>query len=97
MNAARNAWFGMAEDTFRLGLAAQSVIALRLAKAAFGGAAAQEEAHLMICEKAQAAVDVQAVMTRSLLAGEAHLAPGRALALYRRRVEANRKRLSRGE
>jgi hypothetical protein len=97
MSEASNAWFGFAEDAIRLGFAAQSVIALRVAKVALGGTAAGEEAQRMVVEKAQAAIEVQALMTQSLIAGEAHLAPARVLGLYRRRVEANRRRLCRGE
>jgi hypothetical protein len=47
----------------------------------------------MISEKALTALDAHFVVAGSLLAGEAHLAPARTLALYRRRVQANRSRL----
>jgi hypothetical protein len=83
-------------DAMRLGFEAQSVIGLRLAKAAWGGAAAQDEAQLMVCEKAKAAVDAQAVLAASLISGQGHLGPARAMALYRRRIQANRRRLLKG-
>jgi hypothetical protein len=31
-----------------------------------------------------------------MIAGEGHLAPARALALYRRRIQANQRRLAKG-
>jgi hypothetical protein len=96
MSAHRNAWLDLCSDAVRLGLEAQSVIGLRVAKAAFGGPAAQAEAHLMIAEKTKTAIDAQMLFARSLIAGQAHLAPARALSLYRRRVKANQRRLIRG-
>jgi hypothetical protein len=81
-------------NTARLSLEAGEVIGLRLLQAAFG-VAAHDEAQLMITEKAQAALDAQFLIAGSVMAGEAHLAPGRAVALYRRRVQANRRRLTR--
>jgi hypothetical protein len=48
----------------------------------------------MTSEKAEAALDALFVIGDSLLNGEAHLAPARTLALYRRRVQANRSRLT---
>jgi hypothetical protein len=96
MPAFRNPWLSLSMDALRLGFESQSVIGLRMAKAAWGGPAAQDEARLMVTEKAQAAVDAQFVLAKSLLSGEGHLAPARAMALYRRRVRANQRRLSKG-
>ena len=92
----RNPWFDLSMDTFMLGLESQSVIGLRLLKAAMGGEAAQREAALMVAEKAQAVVDVHLVLAKSAIAGQAHLGPSRAVALFRRRVQANRRRLGYG-
>jgi len=78
----------------RLGVEASEVIGLRIIQAAFGGVATHAEAQLMITEKAQAALDAQFLIAGSVMAGEAHLAPGRAVALYRKRVQANSRRLS---
>ena len=86
--------FQLPLDAIRLGIEAQSVIALRLMKVAVGGAPAQKEIGLMLTEKAQAAFDVQMEMGLSALAGKAHLAPARTVALYRRRVRANQRRLT---
>ncbi|MGI8841009.1 MAG: hypothetical protein ACR2F8_09575 [Caulobacteraceae bacterium] len=96
MTARRNPWLSLSMDAMRLGMEAQSVIGLRMAKAAWGGAAAQDEAQRMISEKAKAAVDAQMVFASSLMSGQGHLAPARALALYRRRVLANQRRLLKG-
>src|SRR5665213_3409138 len=89
MTGRRNPWFSLSMDAMRLCMAAQSVIGLRMAKAAWGGTAAQDEAELMVSEKAKAAIDAQMVFATSLLSGQGHLAPARAMALYRRRVQAN--------
>ena len=97
MMACRNPWFSLSRDTMMLGLEAQSVIGLRMIKAVMGGESAQREAALMITEKAQALVDAQLVFAESALAGQPHLAPGRAVALYRKRVQANQRRLGRGQ
>jgi hypothetical protein len=96
VTARRNPWFSLAMDAMRLGMEAQSVIGLRMAKAAWGGIAAQDEAERMVAEKAKAAVDAQMVFATSLLTGQGHLGPARAMALYRRRVQANQRRLLRG-
>ena len=96
MSARRIPWFSLSMDAWKLTLEAQSVIGMRMAKAAWGGAAAQGEASLMVTEKAKAAVDAQFVLAKSVLEGRAHLGQARAMALYRRRIQANQRRLSRG-
>ncbi|HXU99601.1 MAG TPA: hypothetical protein VG166_03785 [Caulobacteraceae bacterium] len=95
MTADRNPWFSFAADSIRLGIEAQDVIGLRLIKAAWGDFDAGEEAVRMVAEKALAAWDAHCLITQSLIAGEGHLAPARALNLYRRRVRANQRRLAR--
>ncbi len=91
MTVSRNPWLSLVESSLALGWASQGVMALRVAKAALGGPAACEEVHLMVMEKAKAAMDAHTLLATSLLAGEAHLAPARTVALYRRRVEANQR------
>jgi hypothetical protein len=90
-----NSWFELATDSWRLGLQAQAVVGLRLAKLAAGDAAAMAEAQRMVAEKVFAAAEAQAKAAASVLAGQGHLAPKRTLALYRRKVGANHRRLSR--
>lgn len=82
-------------DAWRLALESWSVIALRSAGAMSGGSEQAAEASLMLTEKAQALWDAQVLTARSVLAGEPHLAAPRTLGLYRRRVQANRRRLTR--
>jgi hypothetical protein len=88
-----NPWLSLATDVTRLCFEAQEVIGLRMFGSALGDAEAGEEAWLMVMEKGQAVWDTQFLITKSLVAGEAHLAPARAVALYRRRVQANHRRL----
>jgi DMSO reductase anchor subunit len=83
-------------DAMQFTLEAQSVIGMRLTKALWGGPAAHDEAALMVAEKTAAALDAHCLILRSLLAGEGHLGPARAMALYRRRVRANQRRLVAG-
>ena len=96
MTARRNPWLSLTLDAMRLSMEAQSVIGLRMAKAAWGGAAAQDEAERMVSEKAKAAIDAQMVLASSVMTGQGHLGPARAMALYRRRVLANQRRLLKG-
>jgi len=49
----------------------------------------------MVAEKGQAVWDATFLVTRSVIAGEGHLAPARAVTMYRRRVRANQRRLTR--
>ncbi|WP_372785816.1 hypothetical protein [Phenylobacterium sp.] len=81
-------------DSLWLGAEAQGVIALRMLKFAAGGPAATAEVQLMVAEKLRAAAETQAQVLTSLLAGQGHLAPTRAVAGYRRKVRANRRRLA---
>jgi hypothetical protein len=95
--ARRNSsWLSLSMNAMQLGIEAQSVIALRMMKMAAGGAAAETEARLMISEKTEAALDTQLQIGKSALSGRLDLAPARAIALYRRRVRANQRRLSAG-
>ena len=77
-----------------LAMDSSAVIGLRMMKAAQGGASWPAEARLMVAEKAQAAMDAQTLFMRGLLSGGVAGAPSQTLAMYRRRVKANRRRLS---
>lgn len=83
-------------DAAVFGLEAQSVIALRLIKIASGGPAADAEFELMVTEKF-AAVAAAHGAALAALAGGKSLPDAAMLALVplRRRVRANRRRLSR--
>lgn len=82
-------------DLMQLGAEASGVMALRMMKLAAGGAAAAAEAELMVTEKVRAAAEVQARAWSSAMSGAPHMAPTRAVAHYRSKVRANRRRLSR--
>lgn len=84
-----DSWLRLGFDTVRLGLEAQTVVALRLAKLSRGGEAAQAEAQRMVTEKMEAAAE--AAMTLAT-GGTAE----RVVRDYRRKVRANAQRLSRG-
>ncbi|KMO31864.1 signal peptide protein [Methylobacterium variabile] len=84
-----DSWLRLGLDTVRLGLEAQTVVALRLAKLSLGGTAAQVEAQRMVTEKMVAAAE--AAMTLAT-GGTAE----RVVRDYRRKVRANARRLSQG-
>ncbi len=92
---AQNPWIDLSADMARLGVESGSVIGLRLMRLAFGSVDSQAETALMVSEKAKAALDAQFLFARSLMNGQGHLAPSRTVALYRRRVQANQRRLTR--
>ena len=83
-------------EMMRLGAEAWAVIALRMTKLALGGAAAQRERQRMVSEKVAAAAEAQIAAGLALAANGRRRAAGKkALAVYRKRVRANRRRLSR--
>lgn len=92
----KNPWLDFSFRAFQLGAESQAVIALRMMKLAAGGSAAAAESQLMVTEKLDAAAAAQAHMTTSLLNGTGLQGANRAMAHYRRKVRANRRRLSRG-
>jgi hypothetical protein len=91
-----NPWFGIGWDAWRLGMEASAVIGLRTLKIAQGGADGQAEAERMVSEKVQAGMDLQALALTGGLGVTPASASARTLAHYRRRVSANRRRLSKG-
>jgi hypothetical protein len=91
-----NPWFGIGWDAWRLGMEASTVIGLRTLKIAQGGAAGQAEAERMVSEKVQAGMELQALALTGGLGVTPASASARTLAHYRRRVGANRRRLSKG-
>ena len=80
-------WMKVALDTSMLALESQQVIGLRLLKLTLGGAAASREANRMVAEKVIAFGEAAAKVatggtTRSVVKG------------YRKKVRANRRRLT---
>lgn len=87
-----NFWF----DAARFGWDAQDVIAMRMMRVGAGKRGHEEEMQRMISEKSQAFVEAQIAYATALMTGASPLAAwAEAEAPYRRRVSANRRRLSR--
>lgn len=88
------AWFNLGLDMWMLGAEASTVIALRTMKIAAGGAVADVEAQRMVSEKLSAAFSLS---QQAMLGQLGTTMPGiasKAVADYRRRVRANRNRLT---
>jgi hypothetical protein len=81
-------------DTLALSVTANTVIAMRLTKIAFGAVDPNRESSLMVAEKIDAAAEASFAAARAIVAGEGHHAAGRAVAVYKRRVERNLRRLT---
>jgi hypothetical protein len=91
-----NRWLGIGLDAWSLGFEASAVMGLRALKLAQGGAAGQAEAERMVSEKVAAAMALQAQALTGRLGGTPASAAARTIAHYRRKVKANRRRLSKG-
>jgi hypothetical protein len=89
-----NPWFRVGLDAWLLTVEASSVITLRLMQAAAGGAAAEAEASRMVNEKIEAGLALQAKAMTGGLGSTAHGAAARVITHYRRKVKANRRRLT---
>jgi hypothetical protein len=95
MTTSYNAWMRTGFDFWMLGAEAGTVITMRLAKLAVGGADASVEAELMMSEKVRAMIELQTKMMTGAL-GTTPLSNTRgALKHYRQKVAANHKRLRR--
>ena len=88
-------WIDMAFQGAMLAIETQQVIALRLAKIALGGPDVQRETELMVSEKVSAMVEGGQMMMQAAISGDTG-GSDRVVRLYRRKVRANRKRLSAG-
>jgi hypothetical protein len=78
----------------QLGFDAQSVVALRMMRLASGGAGTKAEMSRMVAEKAAALAEAQVAAT--VMAGRKdHVVVGKALNVFKKRVRANKRRLSR--
>ena len=82
-------------DTLAMSVAANAVIAMRLTQMTLGGLDPNREGVLMVAEKFDAAAEATFAAARSIATGEAHHAAGRAMAVYRKRVDHNLRRLTR--
>lgn len=90
-----NAWFALSSQAALLGLETQCVIALRLIRLASGGAIAESEARRMMTEKVEALGEAQtAAAITSIKGRNSHQVAKKALGVYKKRVRANRRRLT---
>jgi hypothetical protein len=89
-----NPWVRASFAAWSIGLEASSVIALRMLKMSRGGATADKEAWRMVSEKIESCFALQAMATREGGPLTAQGAVNKILAHYRRKVRANRRRLS---
>jgi hypothetical protein len=89
-----NPWFGIGLQVWSLGLEASTVMGLRALKIARGGPSARAEAERMVSEKVEAAAALQVMALTGALGATAPHASARTIAHYRRKVRANRRRLS---
>ena len=94
MSKTRKAWLRLGWDAWALGMEASTVIGLRTMKIAAGGAAADSEARRMVSEKVEAAAALQAMAMTGALGFTAPGAARKAVAHYRRKVQANGRRLA---
>jgi hypothetical protein len=86
-------WLRVGLGLWSLAWEASLVIGLRTLKLAAGGPAAQAEADRAISEKVEAAAALQAAALTGALGSAPAAATTRAVAHYRRKVRANRRRL----
>ena len=84
-----SAWWKLGLDATLLTMESQQVIGLRLAKLAAGGSAAQAEAQRMVSEKIAAANEAAHLLARGG-------STSKVMAGYRRKVQANMRRLAKG-
>jgi hypothetical protein len=90
----KNLWIRLMFDTWSLGLETSAVVASRTMKLAAGGEAAEREARRMVAEKIKASLSLQTLALAGGLGTTPQSAARKSLAHYRRRVRANRRRLS---
>ena len=95
MSRRRRRTTGLALAFGMLGLEAAMVVGLRGARLSAGGRVAKAESRRMVSEKIEAALALQALALTGGLGATAPAAAAKALRHYRRKVRANRRRLSR--
>jgi hypothetical protein len=89
-----NSWFALTFQAAQLGWEAQNVVALRFVRLAGGGAGAKE-AQLMVTDKLAALTEAQLAAVANVLTGDALKIADKILRVFRKRVRANKRRLSR--
>ena len=95
LNREHNPWVVLTMRAFQLSWEAQSVIALRMMRLASGDVRGQAELNRMVVEKITAAAEAQVAAAAAMMNGHGdHVIAGKALTVYKKRVRANRRRLS---
>lgn len=90
-----NPWMTFSIQAARLGWEAHSVIMLRMIRLARGGATARAEANLMVAEKADTLARAQLAAASATISGaSAPKVANSVLKVYRKRLRANKRRLS---
>jgi hypothetical protein len=89
-----NAWLALSFQTAQLGLDSQRVIALRLMRLSGGGAAGATEARMMVADKMAALTEAQFAAAGAVLTGDSHKLARKVLRVFKKRVRANKRRLS---
>ena len=89
-------WCSLSLRTAQLGWEAQSVIALRLMRLAVLGSGSQTEARRMITGKVAALAEAQSGAAAAVIkGGKSHRVAKKVLGVYKKRVRANKRRLTR--
>lgn len=94
MTRRKNPWAGMAWNAWAMGLEASTVIGLRTMKIAAGGPGAQAEIDLMVSEKVTAAMTLPMLAMTGQLGATGPAVAAQSLTHLRKKVRANRRRLS---
>lgn len=87
-------WTSLAFDSWRLAWEASTVIGMRLAQFSLPHASNPAEAQRMVAEKIQAAAEIQMKALTGALGATPHAAARKTVAHYRKKVNSNRRRLS---
>lgn len=91
-----NDWCALSVQAARLGWEAQGVMALRVMRMAAQPAHSQAEARRMVTEKVAAFGEAQAVAAFAVMkGGKSHRVAKKVLGVYKKRVRANKRRLTR--
>ena len=89
-------WWALSLRTAQLGWEAQMVIGLRLMRLMGQGASSQTEARCMVTEKVAALAEAQAAAATAVIkGGKRQRVAKKVLGVYKKRVRANRRRLTR--
>jgi hypothetical protein len=94
MSRKKSSWLHLSFNLWQAGLEAQQVISLRLALLAACSDSAGAETARMVSEKMSAALEVQHAAVAAAMTGNPGVIPPRTVAIYRRKMRANRRRLA---